>query len=415
MASAEQSHPGITTATTSPSHEHGGIPYSNGSFPSSFNRDSPNSDQAFTSLQFEDTPLSGDQSEAQTQFTDLRNPNNQTDEAYAQLKNLAAGRYTSCSDKPLKYRVPPQSWYGLLVDPEFERLREAFNFKISYDVSESVLTIFPMSGRRHAILVDWVIERAVLAKHGLEPAIRQRFQVTSNLEFGEFEGEWDGSMKTPDILLEWVQDQDRGFKAHTIVEVASSQTKDALIKLVHDYLSGSPDISRVVLLDITEDPAYRSPDNIGAQGLKDVQAADLHCESDQGPVWHNGVQWVGRTTISWEVWERHAVTGEPECLFSTTFVPEHNGSPLPFFEIPSTIATGVQPVTVQAADVEILRNTLLKPAIYGEARRRMRKFIKKEAQIADNAAKAAEQETHAEERERANQERAARQQARRGY
>ena len=287
----------------------------------------------------------------------------------------------------------------------------SLRIKISYDTVKSVFIIYPTEGKRHAHSVSWVTELAILAKHNLDISISEKIFFASADTLCGFKGKWTGSSKNPDFLIAW--EDNGGTEMHTVVEVGASQSEESLHEVMELYLKGAPQVFRVILINITETPKYRGPNNFDIDELKNIEKAGIQVDSEQGPVWYKGIQWVGHNTISWEVWERDPKSGDPVQIFEATIVPNDSGSQLPFFEIPTRIAYDVKPVTVKPADVDNLWHRRFRVAIKDEAVRRMEDYVYRRTEKAEEAAHTVRQKQKADEKtKKADAERAERAQCR---
>jgi CBS-domain-containing membrane protein len=106
-----------------------------------------------------------------------------------------------------------------------------------------------------------------------------------------------------------------------------------------------------------------------------------------------GVQWVGKTTFSWEVWERSSTTGKVLKTFHATLDPQNSESRLPFAKIPATIAADVEAITIKQSDIQTLWNEFLERAIRAEAMRRMVDSVKSADKRTNIAATIAEEKS----------------------
>jgi hypothetical protein len=180
-----------------------------------------------------------------------------------------------------------------------------------------------------------------------------------------------------------------GLVLRTVVEVGRYQSKDRLLEVRDAYFQGAPDLSRFIFINIIETPKFRCPKDIDIDELKKAKVADFQLDSIQGPLRHMGVQWVGKTTFSWEVWERSSTTGKVRKTIHATLDPQNSESRLPFVEIPATIAADVEAITIKQSDIQNLWNEFLERAVRAEAMRRMVDYVKsadKRTNIAANIA-----------------------------
>ncbi len=253
----------------------------------------------------------------------------------------------------------------------YTNIRGRLRLEYSYNARTSILNLFPMPGKRHACIIQW-LHRLVITKLSL--LIQTKIDVSPGLNWIFFKGKWRGSKKVPDLGIAWVEDVG-GHKLHTVVEVGVSQSRESLLDLRDLYLKGDSDVSRFVFINVITTPKYRSPKDFDVDQLQTFQKADFQLESDQGPLWYKGIQWVGKTTLVWEVWERHLENGEPTQVLQATIDPNNSDTQLPFFEIPTTIATDIDAITINSMDISELWCCLWKHAIIDEAMFRMMSYM----------------------------------------
>lgn len=199
-------------------------------------------------------------------------------------------------------------------------------------------------------------------------------------DFYEFEGLWEGSLKQPDFAVLWKHGRNE-FIINTIVEVGCSQTRESLLACRDTYLEGVPSLSRFISLNVIENPRYAAPKKIELDiaKLKNIDNSTIQVDSIEGPIRYEGIQWVGKNTFSWEVWERNAIDGKPQRVFAAAFDPDDNeGRQLPFFEIPTTIAADIEGITITPADLQLFWEDFLDSAVVREAKRRMINYMRHE-------------------------------------
>jgi hypothetical protein len=242
----------------------------------------------------------------------------------------------------------------------------------------------------------------------VDSSIQERLVIIRGEDWEEFQGEWEESRVEPDLGIAWIKDGGRG-ELDTVVEVGVSQSRESLLDLRDLYLNGTSKISRFVFVNIITDPEYRSPEELDIDELKNIQEADFQFDSDQGPLWYKGVQWVGKSTLVWEIWERSLKNGEPTQIFAAPIDPNDSETRLPFFKVPITIAPNAEAVTVNSADIHKLWDHRWKSTIMREAVLRMRRYVRDVNRRRNHAADLAEQKAEAaKKRQEANEERAER-------
>jgi hypothetical protein len=244
-------------------------------------------------------------------------------------------------------------------------------FKIAYDASESLLTIYPMAGAIHRTVQKWLFERAVLEELNLDLPAKSEITLQYEDDFEEFEGEWEHSVKVPDFGSGWYHGANM-IQLHTAFEVGVSRSTESLLRSKDLYLEGSTEVSQVVLVDIIETPRYQRPENLDIDELRDIDRSRFEHDPEQGTVWYKGVQWVGRLSISWQVWNRDKPT---EPVFQATLHPNDTETHLPFFDIPASIGSSVKAVTIKPANIRDLWEALLTNAAYRQAYVRMKKYV----------------------------------------
>ena len=246
-----------------------------------------------------------------------------------------------------------------------------------------------MNGKRHSRVLSWVIQLACLALIEFDSRIRSKVQFVFNEEFDEFEGPWKGSLREPEFGVAWKENVDPS-ELHTLVQVNSSQSQNKMLEVMNSYLKGAPTVSRFILINITEAPKYKTPKKVDLNEFKTIDKTEFKCDSNQGPLWYKGIQWVGRITISWNVWERDSISGKPRQICEASIIPPDYESRLPFtkilpfFMVPTTIAPGAKAVTIKPADIDLLWHEWLKGAVVGEAARRIKALKSKPKQTTRN-------------------------------
>ncbi|OAP54107.1 hypothetical protein AYL99_11642 [Fonsecaea erecta] len=347
---------GNTACVSQPSPQN--IPDSRPNLPTSTD-ETLDSVSTITPPQVNDTPL---------QHTVLLN---QADRVRADLRAYLTGKFLEFADKPREYILPTSDFHELLKNPNFESDRKEAGVKFSYNSHTSTLTLFTIQGARYAFIIQWLTTIA-LAK--LDPSTEDKFYLTGSGDEA-FEGEWKWSIKQPDLAIVWNED-DTSFELHTVVEIGISQSYDSLLNVRDLYLRGTSTVSRFVLVNIVTDPEYRSPEGLNIDELKNIRKADFQLDSNQGPLWYKGVQWMGKSTLLWEVWERGPNNGKPKRVFSATIDPDDSRTELPFFEIPATITTGINTVTITPTDINKLYARRFKYLIIQEAYIRILRYVK---------------------------------------
>ncbi|OAP54125.1 hypothetical protein AYL99_11660 [Fonsecaea erecta] len=305
---------------------------------------------------------------------------NQAHRVRADLKAYLAGKFLQYRDKPRDLEI---------------------GIRLSYNSRTATLTLFTMQSPRHGYIIEWLHD---IAEAKLDLPTRRKLFLSCGVNDTDFQGEWQWSEKQPDLAISW-NENNIGTQLDTIIEVGVSQTYNSLLHVRDMFLKGLPEVSSFVSVNILEDPRYRSPKDLNIDEPDNIQKADFQLDADQGPLCYKGVQWMGKSTLSWEVWERGA-DGEPKQIFSATVDPSDRETELPFFEIPATIATGTKPVTVTSTDLDELYTSRLKYGIIDEARVRMSRYIKNVRGKRKLAADLAERKDEAEKkRSKATEER----------
>jgi len=131
-----------------------------------------------------------------------------------------------------------------------------------------------------------------------------------------------------------------------------------------------PDLASVGLICFRENPSFRSPKIIGITELSHIKYAQFKCDSLCGPVEHGDFEWVGKFQVSVEVWERDS-RGKPVCTFENTFEGGTHDTSFPFFKVPSTIASNIEPIEIKPEQLDHFWRHMWKVGMIDEARRRM--------------------------------------------
>ncbi|OAP53853.1 hypothetical protein AYL99_11875 [Fonsecaea erecta] len=326
---------------------------------------------------------------------------NQADRVRADLRAYLTGKFIEFADKPREYILPTSDFHGLLENDDFESDRKQAGVKFSYNSHTSTLTLFTIQGARYTFIIQWL---TTIALSKLNPSIVGKLYLVGSGD-EVFESEWKWSTKQPDLAIAW-NDNGPGYELHTVIEVGVAQPYNSLLDVRDMYLKGTSTVSRFVLVNITTDPEYRSPKGFNIDELDNIRKEDFQLDSNQGPLWYKGVQWIGKSTLLWEVWERGSNNGKPKRVFSVTIDPEDNNTELPFFEIPATIATGTNTVVITPTDINTLFADRFKHLIVQEAYTRMLRYVKNVKESRQYTADLARRKDEVDEkRSKANKER----------
>ena len=152
----------------------------------------------------------------------------------------------------------------------------------------------------------------------LPSPVQDRMNIATNQHFRGFAGRYSGSLKTPDLAIQF--ENDAGVpKIKFILEVGFSETSQDLVEDARLWLEGKDEVSLVVLVKFTEIPSYQCParnlDDEKLEQLEFSESADIrvmvfNSEREYGPITYKGLQWVGRISEAFmELWRRNQATG----------------------------------------------------------------------------------------------------------
>lgn len=230
---------------------------------------------------------------------------------------------------------------------------------------------YPTHSYSHA----WVTMAAgLVSRDALDPPTRAKFMVYSDADFKNFSEEWEDSWVTPDIRIIW---KEPGTQTReTVVEIRDSQSRDSLLQVKNALLKGTSVVERVILMNFVEDPPYRrpKPEDVDMSQLQNLQELEVQCLSETGPVRYQGVQWVGTTSVTWEVWDRSASGGEPQQVFEASLMPWDAHTVFPLCTIPSTIAPNVEPFSIPLSEMTMFQ-TQFRSALIEKAMVRIQSYI----------------------------------------
>jgi hypothetical protein len=120
-------------------------------------------------------------------------------------------------------------------------------------------------------------------------------RVRTSLTFHGFEGDYQNSEKLPDLAVKF--NNSTGFcQAMLVAEVGFSEIYNDLVRDVHLWLNGNPNVAVAILVKINESPKYRGPirqglELLGLQG--EGKNPEFNILGEFGPVLHKGQVWVG--------------------------------------------------------------------------------------------------------------------------
>ncbi|KAK5444197.1 hypothetical protein LTS15_010550 [Exophiala xenobiotica] len=304
----------------------------------------------------------------------------ETDKVRTYLRDLSTPWLSRRADEtPREFPLSVASWCELRIDPFVESFREQYKIKIAYDASRSVLAVFPMPGRIHNALQQWLYDIATRHRATFSDGVRSECVVEFNsIDFTSID-EYTTSEKEPDLSIGWKADDQDGvpFKTHTVVEIGVSQTDQSLCEVRDLYLMGTQNIQRVILVRVEETPKFSSAK------LKDIDIQRWENKpnaytttSDIGPVYCQNVQCVGALKIVWEVWERSPITKQVVKVFSKQIIPipKNRQFELPLFEIPTQMPTGIVSATIKDTDIQDLASNYLELAVRRQASDRIKRF-----------------------------------------
>ena len=175
-----------------------------------------------------------------------------------------------------------------------------------------------MASPVHESIISSITQGFHNVNAGLPEPIGMRIATATNLRRTLFEGEYEGSSKTPDLAVDFA-DADGNLDPKFILEVGFSETYEQLVEEASLWLEGAPQVSVVLLIKFEESPPYRSPiHKLTDQELVELQfPRSVRTERGRfishgayGPISYNGLQWVGGfSTVFAEVWRLDSTSG----------------------------------------------------------------------------------------------------------
>lgn len=138
---------------------------------------------------------------------------------------------------------------------------------------------------------------------------------TSNEDFNEFSGQYQGSRKIPDAAV--LLDVDGIMRIKIAMEVGFTENYQDLVQDIRKWLEGAG-AAVAILVKIKEAPVYRDPSRhfsdqekaeFFSQPLSE-NAQDFNVDGEFGPATYKGLQWTGViASADLEVWRRDPGTG----------------------------------------------------------------------------------------------------------
>ncbi|OAP53842.1 hypothetical protein AYL99_11965 [Fonsecaea erecta] len=272
-------------------------------------------------------------------------------------------------DEPIKFTISQESWLKLQEDPNFDLCTERNIFRVFFDSSRRLVTIMPPPSQRHQSFIRFLTKLGYKTIFDTTPTLASKILIDTGMVVQTITGEYESSEKVPDLVVKWKKDM-YNIGDHTIVEVGNTQPLNDLRYLARLYLNGDTHIQRVILIDITETPRFRS--------LKSIDTSqEFRRDERTGAIWFGNVKVVGETKILWEVWERDTA-GVPQPTFQEVFAfGEMPSRSLPFLTITSEGVYG-DATTWRGVDTSItpqmIKNFWMENwanSSYEDARRRM--------------------------------------------
>jgi hypothetical protein len=169
---------------------------------------------------------------------------------------------------------------------------------MAYPVHESVISIFSEGFIKTKFTQDMDLD--IIIQH--------------NQVFNAFVGQYKGSLKTPDLKVEF-RNAAGNLKTKFIVEVGFSEKYEDLVEHARLWLEGTHSVSVAVLVKFYETPIYKRP-HLDDEEIKqlsdttDIGDEPFGFEGEYGPVKLRGLTWVGCISEAFiEVWRRDPATG----------------------------------------------------------------------------------------------------------
>jgi len=189
--------------------------------------------------------------------------------------------------------------------------------KYSYDASSSILAIERMPSAVHEKVVSTVTDGFLSVRRSLPTDLRRRIDIVTKQNFREFEGEYDGSEKTPDTAVQ-ITDTTGMVNIKFVLEVGFSETYDMLVQDARTWIQGNYNVVLVMIVKLEENPPYRCPirnmtdeefEQLEFDERKNINIQSFTLEGDYGPAMYKGFLWVGEISGYCELWERDKVSG----------------------------------------------------------------------------------------------------------
>ena len=187
--------------------------------------------------------------------------------------------------------------------------------RYSYYSPTSTLIIQCMPSPIHESITSIFTRGFNAMQESLPNKLSSRINTTANEDFNGFEGNYTGSTKTPDLAVQFEND-DGNPEIKFVLEVGFSETYEDLVRDAKLWLEGQHEVSIVVLVKFEETPSYRCPvrdenfETLEFPSVSEIKFENFKLQEEYGPVVYEGLQWVGRISAAYmEVWKRDSATG----------------------------------------------------------------------------------------------------------
>lgn len=165
-----------------------------------------------------------------------------------------------------------------------------------------------MSTPLHNSILDELSKVFHQAEKVVDPSYGLSITARANTECHGFEGPYAGSVRIPDLGVEF--ELHEASELRLVVEVGFSEEHEHLKESARVWLEGYPSVALVVLIKLDEDPIYRNP----LCELEDDEIKDLNLPPSGhmlkelladgtiptlGPICYRGAQWTGRLSSVW--------------------------------------------------------------------------------------------------------------------
>ncbi|OAL28690.1 hypothetical protein AYO20_09414 [Fonsecaea nubica] len=287
-------------------------------------------------------------------------------------------------EKVFVCKISEIEWLVLCHEYNLDDERRQVWPRFSFNSHTSTLKIYAMQSWLHESIIAFLHDHFIILFNRVLPQqLRKRVKIHTSVEEDVFKAEHLGSSKIPDMGISLRKNDSPKRELQWALEVGFSETYEDLQEDMRLWLTGHPTCSMVVLIKITESPAYRCPLpfdldtcdelNIARDSPDQIEEGDFSLQGEYGPVEFKGYQWVGQISeVYLEAWTRNPRTGRPRRRGGRmSILPPANESPQ--FRLADLVPVDDPQMT--SLDWEELR-TELKDCLRLQAVKRCRAWIK---------------------------------------